>query len=417
MRTRIVTVHHEITRDLTRDREHDGGEWVTARLRGLQQPCFSLRGPRTCFIVKRPSPEYGAMRLPPRRLRSFAAVLLLAVLAASCGGDTPSSLTPTVPPVASIELSRSWINLQTGRFFYIAATLRDRDGSVLTGRPIAWSSSTPGVASVSAGGGTITGEYPGLATITATVESKVAFVEVHVQSTPVVDCDSTAHLGCGFAPEQFVRIPPGSFRMGSDRYTLYERPAHDVTVSRAFLLQRTEVTQSQWQAVMGRNPSYWFKCGDTCPVEKIGWDDIQLFIQRLNAANAGARFRLPTEAEWEYAARAGSPEDRYGPLDSIAQQGNRTHPAAEKQPNAFGLYDMLGNVTEMVSDIFGPYEATAVVDPTGPATVGPFGRVCTARGAGAANWWEARASYREGRTCQVDPRYYNEVGFRLARDP
>ena len=104
----------------------------------------------------------------------------------------------------------------------------------------------------------------------------------------------------------FVLIPPGEFRMGSDDKDANqdERPVHTVRLTQAFYLGKYEVTQGQWQAVMGKNPSRF--TGDTNrPVEQVSWDDVQEFIRRLNAREGGAQYRLPTEAEWEYAARAG----------------------------------------------------------------------------------------------------------------
>ena len=121
---------------------------------------------------------------------------------------------------------------------------------------------------------------------------------------------------------------------------------------------------------MGSNPSFFDECGD-CPVERVSWDDVQEFIGRLNALEGEVRYRLPTEAEWEYAARAGTSGDRYGgDLDAIAwyreNSEGRTHPVGQKAPNAFGLHDMLGNVFEWVQDWYGAYPGGSVTDPRGP---------------------------------------------------
>lgn len=117
---------------------------------------------------------------------------------------------------------------------------------------------------------------------------------------------------------------------------------------RNFLIGKHEVTQAQWSAVMGSNPARFAK-GGNYPVERISWDDVQEFIVKLNQMT-GKNYRLPSEAEWEHAARAGSSKDRYGELDEIAwyagNSGGSTQPVGGKQPNAFGLYDMLGNVDE-----------------------------------------------------------------------
>ena len=174
---------------------------------------------------------------------------------------------------------------------------------------------------------------------------------------------------------EFVRVPAGEFLMGStsEEAADYERPLTRVRISRAFELGKHEVTQAEWEAVMGSNPSHFDECGGDCPVERVSWDDVQEFIGKLNAAVREVRYRLPTEAEWEYAARAGTSGDRYGgDLDAIAwYEGNnahRTHPVEQKVPNAFGLHDMLGNVREWVQDRFGLYPGGSVTDPKGPAS-------------------------------------------------
>ena len=176
------------------------------------------------------------------------------------------------------------------------------------------------------------------------------------------------------AAMEFVWIPAGEFRMGSrsSRANDNERPRTRVRISRGFFLGKHEVTQELWQAVMGANPSHFSGC-DRCPVDSVSWHDAQSFVERLNARSTGTSYRLPTEAEWEYAARAGRrgndyPED----VDSIAwhrgNSGLRTHPVGQKVPNAWGLHDMLGNVREWVEDWYGEYPGGAVTDPEGPST-------------------------------------------------
>jgi formylglycine-generating enzyme required for sulfatase activity len=167
---------------------------------------------------------------------------------------------------------------------------------------------------------------------------------------------------------EFVKIPAGSFMMGSDKCD-NEKPIHKVTISQDFWLQKTEVTQAQWQAVMGNNPSN-FK-GNNLPVETVSWDDAQEFIKKLNAKGEGT-YRLPTEAEWEYAARAGTTGDYAGNLDSMAwysaNSDMKTHPIGQKQANAWGLYDMHGNVWEWCEDWYDSYPSGTVTDPTGAAS-------------------------------------------------
>lgn len=202
----------------------------------------------------------------------------------------------------------------------------------------------------------------------------------------------------------FKSIPAGTFTMGSptdEPGRSSNETQHQVTLSQSFYMQTTEVTQGQWQSVMGSNPSHFQDCGDGCPVEQVSWDDIQDFLTALNSRGEGT-YRLPTEAEWEYAARAGSitafpsgditvTDCEYDTnLDAVGWYcGNAdvaydgcedwstyngkpcvgTHPAAQKQPNAWGLYDMIGNVWEWCQDWYGDYPSASVYDPEGP-TVG-----------------------------------------------
>jgi len=167
---------------------------------------------------------------------------------------------------------------------------------------------------------------------------------------------------------ELALIPPGEFQMGSNspEASKYEQPVHTVLISKPFWLGRTEVTQELFQAVMGYNPSK-FKTGGHYPVEHASWDEFQAFIQSLNQLLGGNAFRLPTEAEWEYACRAGTNGERYGAIDAIAwyanNSGGQTHPVKLKHPNAFGLYDMLGNVWEWTSDIWYDYSPEYQVDP------------------------------------------------------
>ncbi len=160
------------------------------------------------------------------------------------------------------------------------------------------------------------------------------------------DCNDCAEM---------VVIPAGSFTMGGTSGD--EAPAHRVTISKPFALGKTEVTQAQWQAVMGSNPSNFTNCGGNCPVEQVSWDDIQTFIQRLNQ-KTGKHYRLPTEAEWEYACRGGQQTEYCGgdSIDSVAwygsNSGSTTYPGAQKQANTFGLYDMSGNVWEWGQDSY-----------------------------------------------------------------
>jgi formylglycine-generating enzyme required for sulfatase activity len=174
---------------------------------------------------------------------------------------------------------------------------------------------------------------------------------------------------------EFVSIPAGKFMMGcslgDSQCAAFENPRHEVTISRGFELGKYEVTQGQWVRVMENNPSY-FKGDDRLPVEQVSWSDAEAFIANLNAANDGYGYRLPTEAEWEYAARGGTEGPYYGDLDAISwnisNSGSKTHPVGQKQPNGYGLYDMLGNVDQWCWDWYGDYGSSPAIDPRGPSS-------------------------------------------------
>jgi len=209
---------------------------------------------------------------------------------------------------------------------------------------------------------------------------------------------------------KLMGVPAGTFQMGSNGQS--DEKIHTVTLSQGFYMGRTEVTQAQWVAVMGSNPSYFKNC-DNCPVEQVSWDDVQEFIRKLNAKGEGV-YRLPTEAEWEYAARAGTTGDYAGNLDSMAwysaNAGGKTHEVATKQANAWGLYDMHGNVWEWVADWYGSYPSGSVSNPTG-ATSGS-GRVD--RGGG---WFSDAGSARSAdRISNTPSDRLSDLGFRVVRN-
>lgn len=218
----------------------------------------------------------------------------------------------------------------------------------------------------------------------------------------------------------FVKIAPGSFSMGSPEYERQredDETQHRVTLTRAWYMQTTPVTQAQWQAITGHNPSD-FK-GPELPVENVSWNDIQtVFLPRLNALGEGT-YRLPTEAEWEYAARAGSTQAYYlrddaSQLDARAWYNNnslfQTHPVGQKQPNGWGLYDCHGNVWEWCQDGYhGPYAATEATDPSGAA--GGLGRVM--RG---GSWFCNASACRSAARGYMPPETrIRLIGFRLVR--
>ena len=181
---------------------------------------------------------------------------------------------------------------------------------------------------------------------------------------------------------KMIKVEGGTFTMGAtaeqgkDAYD-NERPAHQVTLTDYYIGQ-TQVTQALWKAVMGDNPSKF--TGDNLPVEQVSWKDCQIFIEKLNSMLSkelgGKRFALPTEAQWEYAARGGNQSKGYTyagskEIDDVAwcihNSGKQTHPVAQKRPNELGLYDMSGNVWEWCQDWYGNYSSNAQTNPQGPA--------------------------------------------------
>jgi len=164
----------------------------------------------------------------------------------------------------------------------------------------------------------------------------------------------------------YVLIPPGTFLMGCSRDDSQcrdnEKLTRSVTITKGFWIGRTPVTQGAFMKVTGTNPSK-FKGDDNLPVESVDWTDAGKYCQQVD-------MRLPSEAEWEYAARGGNQAANYGELDAIAwfskNAMEKTHDVGQKQPNAYGLYDMLGNVWEWAGDRFGSYDGEAAVDPKGP---------------------------------------------------
>ncbi len=256
---------------------------------------------------------------------------------------------------------------------------------------------------------------------------------------------STQHLEMVLGPEgeelidslamEFVRIETGTFQMGSPAEAEdheEDETLHQVTISQPFYLGKYEVTQAQWRAVMGDNPSFFRHCGDSCPVEGVSWEEVETFIAELNARTGETTYRLPTEAEWEYAARAGTQTTyHFGEAESeLCRYANHADsstglrwrnttcsdgvaggpaPVGSYQPNQWGLYDMHGNVWEWVADWYGEYPTGPVTDPQGPAT----GNSRVGRGGG---WRSTAPSCRVVNRFRYEPSDRNiSLGFRLAR--
>jgi len=246
--------------------------------------------------------------------------------------------------------------------------------------------------------------------------------EIPVAPTPTEDPFTIPGLNLEMKP-----IPAGTFVMGSpndeEGRDDVEGPQTTVTITKPFWLGKTEVTQSQWKVVMGNNPS-WFK-GDDLPVEMIYWNDAAAFCEKLNEMKrdtlpAGYRYTLPTEAQWEYACRAGTKtrfsygnDTGYSQLGSYAwnkdNSPSKAHSVGEKLPNAWGLHDMHGNVWEWCLDWIGKYPGGSITDPQGPQS-GPSHRVN--RG---GSWWYGARDCRSATRSGLRPDFASpDLGFRVA---
>ncbi len=241
--------------------------------------------------------------------------------------------------------------------------------------------------------------------------SFVAFESaVAVDGAPHTRADSSP-IGPG--DMEFVWVGPGEFLKDADGSDSRddEGSGTQVEISRGFWLGKYEVTQSEWQSVMGTNPSFHADCG-RCPVERVSWDEVQEFIRRVNSREDGVPYRLPTRAEWEYAARAGKTWDHYASsLDTIAWHRwntERTHPVGEKAPNGWGLYDMVGNVAEWMADENGIQHTGELIDPMGLRT-DPERMFVGCE-------WSSRCDMREFGT-RLSYRRFSDTGFRLLRMP
>jgi len=306
--------------------------------------------------------------------------------------------------VTDVKLDKTTLILGQGMSETLVATVQPADA---TDKTVTWTSSNEKVATVV--GGLVTGKSEGSATITVTTKdgNKTATCQVTVKQLHA-------------AEPEMVTVKGGTFTMGctdGDCDPLNrDIPTHQVTLS-DFKIAKYEVTQKQWKAVMGNssNPSK-FK-GDDLPVENVTWDDVQNFITRLNEAS-GKKYRLPTEAEWEYAARGGNESKGYAfsgsdimKIGDVAwyknTSGNKTHAVGTKAPNELGIYDMSGNVAEWCSDWYAVYTADSQTNPAGPAT----GAFRVFRGGSWGDTRECRVASREG----DKPSYRsNTCGFRLA---
>ena len=222
---------------------------------------------------------------------------------------------------------------------------------------------------------------------------------------------------------EFILIAAGSFLMGSSEGFNNEKPPHLVEIAKPFYFQKTEVTQGQWKKVMGVNPSFFNECGDECPVENVSWDDVQRFIKELNQREKTNIYRLPSEAEWEYACR-GLTTTKYSFGDNANElkkyawhtspdgKQSTAHKVATKAPNPWGAYDTHGNVWEWVEDDWhdsyqgAPTDGRAWLD-------NPRGLRRVLRG---GSWMDRAISCRSAMRYAAFRDYRNaNVGFRLCR--
>ena len=255
----------------------------------------------------------------------------------------------------------------------------------------------------------------GMSSNPADVSTTVSTVSVSPVQVPAVPSNTisddaiTIPVKDGICIEM-VKVEAGTFMMGATSEmknpNSNEKPVHQVTLTNDYYMGKYEVTQALWQAVMGSNPSEYK--GDNLPVETVSWNDCQKFISKLNSLT-GRMFRLPTEAEWEYAARGGKESRGYqysgsSNISDVAwydeNSGSKTHPVGTKQANELGIYDMTGNVWEWCSDWYSSYSSSSQTNPTGSDR----GSARVSRGGG----WNCNASY-----CRLSVRFYYTPDFRL----
>ena len=268
---------------------------------------------------------------------------------------------------------------------------------------------------------------------TSTSVAEVVDITEDNATAELIDISSLLDLNT--MPLKMIKVKAGKFQMGSPKNELERgifETLHWVTLTKDYWLGETEVTQGQWKAVMGGNPSY-SKKGDDYPVESVSWDDAMAFCEKLNKRYegklpSGYKFSLPTEAQWEYACRAGTTTALNSGRDLIGKEKcpnlnelgwysynkgneNYTHPVALKRRNAWGFYDMHGNVWEWCRDWYDSYNGDDETDPIGPET----GSKRLLRGGGWSNSaWRCRSAWREGST---PSERYGNVGFRVALVP
>jgi formylglycine-generating enzyme required for sulfatase activity len=382
-------------------------------------------------------------------LQVFSPTLVKAVTPAGSVGEAPISVITAAgtifspAPFTYVQLSISSVSPNQG--IYSGGTAITITGSFLNGATSVKVGGVPATDVVAVNSTTVTAVTPagsvGATSVevtgakgTATASEAFTFISIIVptwatllEAVPDPAVVTDANLRAAIAATglawrirdngtniEMLLIPPGIFMMGCSpgdaECSDDESPAHQVTLTNAFYMGKTEVTQAQWQAEMGYNPSYFQGQSDSPsrPVEQVSWNMSKDF-------NTATGLRYPTEAEWEYACRAETTTQRYGVLDDIAwYNGNpdgATHAVATKLPNAFGLYDTIGNVWEWCQDWNGPYSSVSVTNPTGPTT----GTQRLFRG---GSWFGLPVICRASQRNSVYPSLSGyTIGFRAARNP
>ena len=340
---------------------------------------------------------------------------------------TPRWRAPWTRPIEPRVVQQTgMLEIRTDRAAVV--TINDGRGyDVLPGQALRWEAMPVGVHTIKATPFVDGWLAPGQAWTAVAEVAAGAWTIIEIDWLPQVSQKMRVDLGEG-AVLELVWIPPGRFWMGSppeEEYRARDETRHEVIFTNGFWLGKFEVTQAQWVALMGTNPSH--HRGSRRPVEMVNWQDAQDFIAALNARSRDGGFRLPTEAEWEYACRAGTLtpfhtgktiDANQANFDAVQYYGdnevgvfrNRTMDVGSFAPNAWGLHDMHGNVAEWCADWFGDYDERLVIHPRGPRQ-GP-GRVI--RGGGyQAPAWAIRSAARQAAWWE---QVATHVGFRVARD-
>lgn len=319
-------------------------------------------------------------------------------------------------PVTGVTLNKTSLTLDKGQTETLVATVKPTNA---TNKELVWTSSDPNVATVS-DAGLITAKANGNATITVASKENMNYKATCavMVAAPVLTFTVS---GVSFTMKQ---VKAGTFQMGSTTGDSNEKPVHTVTITNDYYMGETEVTQALWKAVTGYSPTSsgdrWsssYGLGDNYPAYYISYEDVQSFIAKLNNLT-GRTFRMPTEAEWEFAARGGNKSKGYtfsgsNTIDDVAwysgNSGSKTHPVKGKIANELGLYDMSGNVWEWCSDWYSSsyYTSAAVTDPAGPATAS----VRVERGGCCFN--VAKYCRSANRSYSVPSKRAEGLGFRL----